>query len=129
MLTGRPPFRGESAVDIVLQVLTVDPAPPRQLRPDVPRDLETICLTCMAKEARRRYATAGALADDLRRFLDHRPIAVRRVGAVERLALWAQRRPVDAAAFGLLALAAALGAGGGAAVWFWRGAEERAAWR
>ena len=124
MLTGRPPFRGESAVDVVMQVLTVDPTPPRQLRLDVPRDLETICLTCMAKEARRRYPTAGALAEDLRRFLDHRPIAVRRVGAVERLALWAQRRPVDAAAVGLLALAAALGAGGGAAVWSWRMAEE-----
>ena len=88
MLTGRPPFRGESAVDVVLQVLTVDPPPPRQLRPDLPRDLETICLTCLRKEPKRRYASAGALADDLRRFLDHRPIMVRRVGTVERLALW-----------------------------------------
>ncbi len=124
MLTGRPPFRAESPVDTMLQVLTLDPPPVRQLRPDAPRDLETICLTCLNKEPRRRYATALALAEDLRRFLDHRPITVRRVGAVERLALWAQRRPAAAAAVGLLVLAAALGAGGGAAVWFWRRAEE-----
>ena len=124
LLTGRPPFRAETPLDTMLQVLTHDPPPPRQLRPDVPRDLETVCLTCLHKDPRRRYATAGALADDLRRFLERRPVLVRRVGAVERLALWAQRRPAAAAAAGLLVLAVARGAGGGAAVWFWRGAEQ-----
>ncbi len=124
LLTGRPPFKAETPLDTVLQVLTIDPPPPRQLRPDVQRDLETICLTCLNKDPRRRYATAGALDDDLRRFLDRRPILVRRVGAVEKLGLWAQRRPASAAAVGFLALAAALGVGGGAAVWSWLRAEE-----
>jgi WD40 repeat protein len=123
-LTGRPPFRGPTPLETLLDVLTRDPAPPRRLRPDVPRDLETICLKCLRKEPGRRYATAEALADDLRRFRENRPVSVRPVGLLERAGLWARRRPAAALAAGLLLLAAVLAAGAGAAIWFWAGAEQ-----
>jgi serine/threonine-protein kinase len=74
MLTGRPPFRGESAADTLRQVLFDEPVPPARLNPQVPRDLEAICLKCLEKEPPRRYATAAALADDLRRIGEGRPL-------------------------------------------------------
>lgn len=96
MLTGRPPFRGEAPLDTLLQVQWMEPVPLRRLQPGVPRDLETICLTCLRKEAHRRYATAAALADDLRRFLDNRPILARPTSVWERGAKWTRRRPAAA---------------------------------
>jgi serine/threonine-protein kinase len=75
LLTGRPPFREHSALKTVRSVVENEPEPPRRLRREVPHDLETICLKCLAKEPRRRYGTAEALADDLRRFLEGQSIA------------------------------------------------------
>src|SRR5207244_4377281 len=68
MLTGRRPFEGENALTVMDGVLREPPPSPRRLRPDVPRDLEVICLKCLTKEPGRRYATAAELADDLARF-------------------------------------------------------------
>ncbi len=103
-LTGRPPFRGQSTLDTLEQVRSQEPVAPRHLQPKVPRDLETICLKCLRKEPRQRYATAVALADDLRRFREGRPIRARPVGKVERLGKWARRNPVLAVLTGVLVI-------------------------
>ena len=105
MLTGRPPFRSETPVATQLQVLTSDPVRPSLLNARVPRDLETICLECLEKEARRRYPSAAALADDLARFRRGEPITARPAGAVERGLKWARRRPATATLLGVGALA------------------------
>ena len=93
LLTGRPPFQGASAIETLDSVRTREPAPPRALVPGVPRDLETIALTCLRKDPRRRYATAGALADDLRRHLDGFAIRARPASKLEHAARWCRRRP------------------------------------
>jgi tetratricopeptide (TPR) repeat protein len=97
LLTGRPPFHGSNPVEVVTAVLFDDPVPPSRWQPEVPRDLETVCLKCLDKSPGRRYATAAALADDLRRFLLDEPIRARSVGPAERVAKWARRRPAAAA--------------------------------
>ncbi len=122
LLAGRPPFQAATALDVLTQVISAEPAPPRQLRPKTPRDLETICLKCLRKEPRRRYGSAEALAEDLRRFLTGRPIQARRVGAVERAVKWVRRN----AAASALAAVVMLAALGGGAAWLWA-AQDRAA--
>ena len=92
--------------------------PPRRLRPEVPRDLETICLKCLQKDPRKRYTTAPALADDLRRFREGRPVAARPVGYAERLWRWCRRKPAVAAL--LSSLMCVFLAGFVGVVWQWR---------
>ena len=96
-LTGRPPFQAATPLETLQQVLHGEPVALRQLNPDVPRDLETIVLKCLEKSVPRRYATAQALADDLRRYLEGRPILARPVGRPERFGRWCKRNPVVAA--------------------------------
>jgi serine/threonine protein kinase len=106
LLTGRPPFLAETTFATLSKVVAEEPVPPRQLRPKCPRDLETICLKCLEKEPAKRYASAGALADDLHHWLDGEPIEARPPGKFERLARLLQRRPVRA--FFAAAIVAAL---------------------
>src|SRR5262249_50898882 len=92
-LTGRPPFAGDTAMEILLQVVSRAPVPPTRLRAEVPRARETVCLKCLEKEPGKRYASAAALADDLRRFLRALPIRARRPTRLGRVLRWARRRP------------------------------------
>ena len=110
LLTGRPPFTGETPLATVMQVLTNEPVPVTSLQPSVPLDLETICLKCLRKEPRRRYGSALELAEDLQRFLRDEPIRARPERAVEKLWRWVRRHPAAAGllAAGLLAPAVAL---------------------
>ena len=109
-LTGRPPFKADTPLNTLQQVAWNEPVPPRQLQPQVPRDLETVCLKCLEKEPGRRYSTALALADDLRRFLDGKPVAARPVRILGRLWRWCRREPalasLAATVFLLLVIAA-----------------------
>jgi hypothetical protein len=104
-LTGRAPFKGSSVLDTLEQVRTREPVPPSQLQPRVPRDLETVCLKCLQKDPRKRYATALDLAEDLRRFLSGEPILARPAGRLERTVKWVKRRPVWAALIGVSSIA------------------------
>jgi serine/threonine protein kinase/signal transduction histidine kinase len=89
LLTGRPPFQGNTRHDILSQVLEREPQRPRAINPDVPRDLEIICLQCLEKNPHHRYATAGQLAMALGHWLDGQPIVARGLGA--RLPRWVRR--------------------------------------
>jgi serine/threonine-protein kinase len=124
MLTGRPPFLAGNVMDTLLLARTQDPVPPRRLQPGLPRDLETICLKALAREPRRRYASARDLADDLRRWQAGKAILARPVGAAESAWRWCRRNPGMA---GLLAaLAGVLAAGFVAVLGEWRRAEDNA---
>src|SRR5262245_60112543 len=122
LLTGRPPFEGATAVDTVVQLLHEEPVRPGSLRPDLPRDLETICLKCLEKQPDKRYHSAQALAKDLARFRHGRPISARPVGELERAVKWARRHPLAAGLLAGLVLVTLLGFGG--VTWQWREASS-----
>ena len=113
LLTGTRPFAGESSVEILLKLIESEPAPLRSVNSAIPRDLETVVMTCLEKEPERRYPSARALADDLGRFLDGEPVEARPVGFGERIARRARKNPIAATAIAAAVLAlAALIAGG-----------------
>jgi serine/threonine-protein kinase len=123
LLVGRLPFRQSTVLDTLRQVVEVEPERPRQHNPRVHEDLETICLKCLQKAPAKRYASAEALAEDLRRFQAGEPIAARPVGRLERVWKLAKRRPAVAALTGGLVLVVLVGFG--LVTWKWQ--EELAA--
>jgi serine/threonine-protein kinase len=124
MLTGRPPFRGEEKLGVLVQVVSEEPVAPSRRQPKVHRDLETICLKCLAKIPGKRYASALDLADDLQRFLGGEPIVARPVSRLERLVKWVRRKPLAAALGSLGALTVLFG--GSLVLWLLRARAETA---
>src|SRR5262249_8357006 len=107
-LTGRPPFKAATSLDTILQVMNEEPVPPRQLNAQVPRDLETVCLKCLHKDAGKRYPAAAELADDLRRWQADEPIKARPVSLLERGRKWVKRHPAVAALLAVCVVGVAL---------------------
>lgn len=93
LLTGRPPFQAETAIDVLIQVLEREPPAPRQLDRSIPRTLSQICLKCLEKDPANRYPSAGALADDLERYLKGEPVEVSAGHPWLRLTRWTRREP------------------------------------
>jgi WD40 repeat protein/tRNA A-37 threonylcarbamoyl transferase component Bud32 len=122
LLTGRPPFRADTPLETLQQVLQDEPVRPGRLQPKLPRDLETICLKCLEKDPRRRYATADALAEDLGRFERGEAIRARPTPLWERTIKWARRRPAAAALVGVCLVAVLTLAGLG---WFFTASVRR----
>jgi serine/threonine-protein kinase len=112
LLTGRPPFRGESAAETERQVIFAEAVRPSRLNTKVPRDLETICLKCLHKVPERRYSTAAALAEDLKRFQRNEPITARPASLLERSGKWVRRHPAPTAVLAASALVAMMLVGG-----------------
>jgi tRNA A-37 threonylcarbamoyl transferase component Bud32 len=109
LITGRPPFKAENPLDTLSRLRIDPPTPPTRLNSKTPRDLETIILKCLEKDPAQRYASARGLADDLRRFIDHRPIVARRATLAERVAKWTRRHPTAAKSALAVLLAAVAG--------------------
>ena len=118
LVAGRPPFQAATAMDTVIQVVSDEPVPPRRLNASIPPDLETICLKCLEKQPGRRYASAAALAADIRRYLSGEPIVARPVTRRERAVKWVRRKPAIAALLGLVTGVTLLGLSG--VLWQWR---------
>lgn len=96
LLTGKPPFLGESPLETIRQVRQTEPLPPSELNPKVDPDLEAVCLKCLEKDRTKRYLSAEQLADDLRRFLNHEPTQARPISQFGRFAKWCYRNPAVA---------------------------------
>jgi WD40 repeat protein/serine/threonine protein kinase len=109
LLTGRPPFKAETPMETLLQVLREEPVPPSRLQPKIARDLETVCLKSLEKMPKKRYASAAALAEDLARFVKGQPVLARPVGRPEKLWRWCRRNPAMATAAVLVVVALAAG--------------------
>jgi eukaryotic-like serine/threonine-protein kinase len=109
LLAGRPPLRGDNQLETLRQVVDQGPDAVRKWNPTVNRDLETVCLKCLAKDPLRRYGSAEALAEDLERWLRHEPITARPVGSLERFTSWCRRNPVVAGLLGAVAAVLLLG--------------------
>ena len=124
LLTGRPPFQATSVLVTLDLVRTGEPTPPRTLVPRLPRDLETIAQTCLRKDPTRRYVSAGALADDLQRWLDGFPIQARPVSKFEHAGHWCRRRPGFAILLAVLVLTLTSGLLGLFALWIHSEAER-----
>lgn len=125
LVVGRPPFQGESLTAVLRQVLDTEPVAPRLLNPSLARDLETICLKCLEKEAGKRYPTARALAEELDRFVRNEPIRARPVNRPERAWRWCRRKP-QVASLGAIAVMLLL-SGLAGVLWQWRQAERQRA--
>ena len=123
MLTGERPFRGNIRM-LLNQIMHDEPMNPQRLNGSVPRDLATICLKCLQKAPERRYPTGQALADDLRNFLDGRPISARPVSSLERGWRWCRRNPLPSTLAALLVVS--LIAGTVVSSWKWIEAENAA---
>jgi WD40 repeat protein/serine/threonine protein kinase len=121
LLTGRPPFEGETPVAVMRLAMDTEPVPPSRINAKTDRDLETICLKCLEKDPTRRYGSAEALADELDRWQRHEPIQARPVTSTERMMKWVRRKPVVAAMSGAVAVSLVLGVAG--VVWQWQRAE------
>lgn len=106
LLTGKPPFEADTPLEVMRQVVEQEPKPPSSIRCHVDRNLETICLKCLEKDPQRRYGSAGALADDLERWLRHEAILARPAGAWKHAASWIKRHPAAAGLLGLCLVSA-----------------------
>jgi serine/threonine protein kinase/Flp pilus assembly protein TadD len=122
LLTFQPAFDEADRGRLIHRVTHEEPVPPRRLNPEVPRDLETIVLKAIARDPAHRYQTASELAEDLKRFLDLKPIRARRVGVPERFWRWCRRNPVVASLLGLLVVVFLAGFAG--VTWKWQEAEQ-----
>lgn len=127
LLTGRPPFLGSNPADVLLQVRDQDPVPPARIIPTLPRDLNTITLKCLAKDPRKRYPSAGDVAEDLRRWQAGEPIRARPVGIAERALKWTRRRKAAAALIGVGLFLLLIGLPTVTFLWLWADSQRRQA--
>ncbi len=125
VLTGRPPFKGVDALDTLAQVRDREVIRPGAVSPLIDRDLETVCLKCLSKEAAKRYGSADALAEDLDRWLRGEPIQARRAGTAERVVKWVRRNPAGAGLVAVTALFVLVAVGGGVALGYSRTLEGK----
>jgi serine/threonine protein kinase len=126
-LTGHAPFAGIHSTADLLAMMEVDPAAPSRYQPNLPRDLDTICLKCLQKEPKNRYGSAAELAEDLRRFRTGRPILARPTSAAEHVWRWCRRKPTMAAMAAALVLVFVTGLPGVTALWLAADANRRTA--